>query len=74
MTSRRGALICLAALFITTSGSAAIAGEAHFDRATFEAAQAAGKLILVEIAAPWCPVCKAQAPILSRLRSQARFG
>ncbi|MBX9824767.1 MAG: thioredoxin family protein [Xanthobacteraceae bacterium] len=44
-----------------------------FDQKTFEAAQAAGKPILVEVHAPWCPVCKAQAPILAKLRSDARF-
>ena len=44
-----------------------------FDQKAFEAAQAAGKPILVEVSAPWCPVCKAQAPILSRLKSEAKF-
>ena len=33
-----------------------------FDQKAFEAAQAAGKPILVEVHAPWCPVCKAQEP------------
>jgi thiol-disulfide isomerase/thioredoxin len=27
----------------------------------------------VEVTAPWCPVCKAQAPILSRLKGETRF-
>ena len=27
----------------------------------------------MEVTAPWCPVCKAQAPILSRLKSEPRF-
>jgi len=44
-----------------------------FDQTVFEAAQAAGKPILIEVSAPWCPTCKAQAPILSRLRSDPRF-
>ena len=44
-----------------------------FDQKAFEAAQAAGKPILVEVSAPWCPICKAQAPTLSRLRSDPKF-
>jgi thiol-disulfide isomerase/thioredoxin len=54
--------------------SLAAAGDrAAYDQAAFEAAQKAGKPILVEITAPWCPVCKAQAPILNGLRSEPEF-
>ena len=35
-----------------------------FTNAAFEAAQAAGKPILIDVSAPWCPTCKAQAPII----------
>jgi thioredoxin 1 len=44
-----------------------------FEQATFEAAQKAGRPILVEITAPWCPTCKAQKPILSELIRQPKF-
>ena len=44
-----------------------------FDAKAFEAAQTAGKAILVEISAPWCPTCKAQKPILSSLAAKAKF-
>jgi thioredoxin 1 len=44
-----------------------------FDQKAFEAAQVAGKPILVEVTASWCPTCKAQAPTLSRLRNDPRF-
>ena len=44
-----------------------------FDAKAFEAAQAAGKPILVEVTAPWCPTCKAQAPILADLEKGAKF-
>ena len=37
----------------------------------FAAAQAAGKPILLHITAPWCPTCKAQKPILSKLEGTA---
>jgi hypothetical protein len=35
--------------------------------AAFDAAQKAGRSMLVEIHATWCPTCKAQAPILADL-------
>jgi thiol-disulfide isomerase/thioredoxin len=50
-----------------------VGGTGSFDQKAFEAAQAAGKPILIEVSAPWCPTCKAQAPILSRLRNEPRF-
>ena len=39
----------------------------------FAAAQKAGDPILVEITASWCPTCKAQKPILSKLESDPKF-
>ncbi len=45
----------------------------NYDSKSFAAAQAAGKPILVEIHATWCPTCKAQAPILSDLEKQDKF-
>jgi len=44
-----------------------------FNAQAFEAAQAAGQPILVEVTAPWCPTCKAQAPILANLAGQSKF-
>jgi thioredoxin 1 len=38
-----------------------------FDQKAFEAAQAAGKSILVDVSAPWCPTCRAQKPIIEKL-------
>jgi len=55
------------------AGLAPAADKTPFDQAAFEAAQAAGKPVLVEVTAPWCPTCKAQAPILSQLRNEPRF-
>lgn len=48
------------------AAAAAAAGK-PFDQAGFEAAQAAGKPILVQIHADWCPTCRAQEPIISKL-------
>ena len=53
------------------STGAALAGEKlRYTQAAFTAAQAAGKPILVDITASWCPICKAQAPIIARLSQQ----
>jgi thioredoxin 1 len=43
------------------------ASEAEFTQEGFAAAQKAGKMILVDVWASWCPTCKAQAPILSSI-------
>lgn len=36
----------------------------------FAAAQAANDVLLVDVAASWCPTCKAQQPILNELREE----
>jgi len=46
---------------------------APFSQAAFNAAQAEGKPILVQITASWCPVCAKQKPILSRLLGEPKF-
>ena len=43
-----------------------------FDQAAFAAAQAAGKPILVEIHADWCPTCRAQDPVISELMREPK--
>ena len=74
MLNRRHLLGAVAIAAALSFGSVASAMDKKpFDQKAFEAAQAAGKPILVEVSAPWCPVCKAQAPILSRLKSDAKF-
>ena len=74
MLNRRhilGAMALTAAVSIHSIASAL--DKNAFDQKAFEAAQAAGKPVLIEVTAPWCPVCKAQAPIISRLKSDQRF-
>jgi thioredoxin 1 len=44
-----------------------------FDQKVFSEAQAQGKSILVDIFAPWCPICKAQKPVIEKLSSQPKF-
>ncbi|SFI69335.1 Thioredoxin [Bosea sp. OK403] len=71
----RRSLIAIALVTIALAAPAAFAADdiRPFTTADFAAAQKAGKPILVEIHADWCPTCKAQAPIISDLRKQARF-
>jgi thioredoxin 1 len=38
-----------------------------FDAKAFQASQAAGKSILVDVTAPWCPSCKRQRPIVEKI-------
>ncbi len=40
-----------------------------FSFAALKAAQASGKPILVDVFAPWCPTCRAQAPTIDALAS-----
>ena len=67
----------LGALTLATTLSLAplalAADKKPFDQKAFEAAQAAGQPILIDVSAPWCPTCKAQAPILARLQAEPRM-
>jgi thioredoxin 1 len=65
--------LLLRALF----GLAAIATFAYgasaaqpFDPTAFRQAQAAGKTILVDVTAPWCPTCRQQKPIIQAIESE----
>ena len=66
-----GALALGAAL--TLSPLASAMAPQTYDAKAFAAAQAAGKPILLHITAPWCPTCKAQKPILSKLEATPKF-
>jgi len=74
MLNKRHILGALALTAALSFGTAALAmNKKPFDIKAFEAAQAAGQSILVEVHAPWCPVCKAQAPILGKLAGEQKF-
>ncbi|MBE7199108.1 MAG: thioredoxin family protein [Parafilimonas terrae] len=73
MRNRRHALV-LTGLLLFAGLAPARAGDAMpFSEAGFEAARQAGKPILIEVSAPWCPICKAQKPILAKLAGEPRF-
>jgi thioredoxin 1 len=81
MLSRRSVLLAAfaastalaAATEIKPLNAAAAAEIKPFDPDSFAAAQQAGKPIFVAIHASWCPICKAQKPILSELMDDPKF-
>jgi thioredoxin 1 len=75
MLSRRSVLL---SVLLATAAAGAVApafavGPQPFDNQAFAEAQKAGKPIFVAIHAPWCPICKAQKPILSELMAEPKF-
>ena len=62
-------------LFILSSiMSLAIAGDIKpFNQKDFDSLTAAGKPVVLEVAATWCPVCKQQEPILHGLMTQPAY-
>ncbi len=72
MLSRR---LALAAALVAVSGRAfaQTATSVPFEQAAFAAAQKAGKPILVDIWASWCPTCAQQKPIIEKLAADPVF-
>jgi thioredoxin 1 len=73
MISRRIFLACATAASALIAVPALAAETVTYTPAAFDEAQKAGKSILVEIHATWCPTCKAQAPILSGIEKGANY-
>ena len=53
-------LVAMAAVTGFAATAASAFERTDFTDAGFKAAQAAGKPIVVDVFAPWCPTCKAQ--------------
>jgi thioredoxin 1 len=66
-------MLLLASLFAAVPAVAAAPSWTPYDAAEFSRAQEAGKTIVVDIHAKWCPTCKAQAPTLDTLLSEPRL-
>ena len=64
-------IVASAAVFVSLPASAA--EWKPFDAASFAAAKKEGKSILVDIFAVWCPVCRAQNPILVQLTREPKY-
>lgn len=64
----------IAAALLGFGVSAVPAAETRpFDAQSFAAAQKAGKPILVDVTAPWCPTCRVQKAVLARLTGKEKF-
>ena len=74
MISGRNLLLAIVASVALLGALPASAAEwKPFDAAAFAQAQKDGKPILVDIFAAWCPVCRAQNPILTQLTREPKF-
>jgi thioredoxin 1 len=73
MLSRRTVLFAAAAASFAAAAPALAATVQPFNDAAFAEAQKAGKPIFVAIHASWCPICKAQTPILAQLMADPKF-
>ena len=59
---------------LSTLASLAMAGEIKpFSQQDFDKLTAAGKPVVVDVSAPWCPTCKAQKPIIDALMKQPAY-
>jgi thiol-disulfide isomerase/thioredoxin len=65
--------LLLALTSLLLSGLSTAVETKPFDAATFAELQNAGKPILVDVRADWCPTCKAQAPIIASLLATPTF-
>ena len=63
-------------LFVAASlcvaAAASFAAELPFSQPAFDKALAAGRPVVVDFAASWCPTCKAQKPIVQGLMKDAK--
>ncbi len=73
MSLRTFLLAIIASVALLGALPASAAEWKPFDAAAFAQAQKEGKPILVDIFAVWCPVCRAQNPILTQLTKQPKF-
>jgi thioredoxin 1 len=59
-------LILVASLVVSYSASAS----QPFDAKAFQDAQAAGRSILIDVSASWCPICRKQRPIIQQIQRE----
>ena len=73
MTIRSLAFAALAFGAVVAVAPAVAQPERPFSLAVLKAAQAKGQPVLVDAYAPWCPICRAQAPTISALTTDPAY-
>lgn len=71
-TIAKSSLAALAVTLVLSQSARALDLKAY-DDAQFKAAQAAGKSLLIDVHAVWCPTCKAQAAVLEKLKDNPAY-
>lgn len=61
------------AIVAVAPAAAAAPAVQPYNQAAFDAAQKAGKPILVWVHAPWCPVCRAQGKTIARVTADPGY-
>jgi thioredoxin 1 len=70
---RRPLIAALAGAALAMPRAAGAADRTPWSDAAFRAAQAAGRPILIEVTAPWCPTCRAQKPHVDAVAADPRM-
>lgn len=73
MNIRSIAFATLALVSIVTANSVNAQPEQPFSLAALKVAQNKGQAVLVDAYAPWCPICRAQAPTIAALTNDAAY-
>lgn len=63
----RVAMIALSMILAFAAGGARATERADYTEAAYQAARASGKLILIDVWAAWCPICRAQQASIEAL-------
>ena len=65
-----GLTLCALAAAVLLAFSVVGHAAQPFDDQSFKQAQAAGKTILVDVTASWCPTCRQQRPIVEQIEKE----
>jgi thioredoxin 1 len=64
------AMRLLLGLAVVLSSGLTVNAAQPYDEKSFNEAQAAGKTVLINVTASWCPTCKKQAPIIGAIEKE----